>query len=97
MELHCRNTTAFTPDGRLDEYAMRALFQRFVDANIGVYMCSSPLEGFTLSIEEIARVYGLGVEVCKGKVFVGRTAPNGTLRSTRSRSAGLALKPGSIT
>ncbi|HEY5271751.1 MAG TPA: dihydrodipicolinate synthase family protein [Acidimicrobiales bacterium] len=75
MELHCRNTTAFTPDGRLDEDAMRALFQRFVDANIGVYMCSSPLEGFTLSVEEIARVYELGVEVCKGKVFVGANGP----------------------
>jgi dihydrodipicolinate synthase/N-acetylneuraminate lyase len=75
MELHCRNTTAFTPDGSLDEDAMRALFQRFVDADIGVYMCSSPLEGFTLSIEEIARVYELGVEVCKGKVFVGANGP----------------------
>jgi dihydrodipicolinate synthase/N-acetylneuraminate lyase len=75
LELHCRNTTPFTKDGSIDELALRQLLQRFVDAGIGVYMCSSPLEGFTLSPDELLRVYQIGVEVCKGKVFVGANGP----------------------
>jgi len=75
LELHCRNTTTFATDGRIDEEGFRAFLQRFVDADIGIYMCSSPLEGFTLSIEEIELTYQIGVEVCKDKVFVGANGP----------------------
>jgi 4-hydroxy-tetrahydrodipicolinate synthase len=72
MTVHCRTITTFTPDGRIDEDAFRAFHQRLVDADLGVYIgACGPCEGFTLSHNEIRRIYELGVEVCKGKVFVG--------------------------
>jgi len=61
--------TPFTASGALDEDAFRAHLQRMVDAGVGVYLASPGTgEGHSLSLDELERVYRIGVEVCKGKV-----------------------------
>jgi dihydrodipicolinate synthase/N-acetylneuraminate lyase len=72
----CRTATTFTPDGELDEGALRQFLQRFVDAKLGVYLASGGSgEGHALSADEIRRVYEAGVDVCKGKVAVNSNQP----------------------
>jgi dihydrodipicolinate synthase/N-acetylneuraminate lyase len=71
MTLRCRTATPFTTSGRIDEDALRASLHRLVDAGIGVYLASSPFEGFTFTPDEISVIYRVAVQECKGRVFVG--------------------------
>jgi N-acetylneuraminate lyase len=76
MTLLCRTATTFTPDKQLDESALAAYLQRFVDAGLGVYLGSAGTgEGYSLSPEELRRVYEIGVEVCSGQVPVNANPP----------------------
>ncbi|MEO5839110.1 MAG: dihydrodipicolinate synthase family protein [Acidimicrobiales bacterium] len=57
--------------GRLDEAGIRAHLQRQIDAGVGVYLGSGGSgEGRALTIDELAQLYRIGVEECKGKVPV---------------------------
>lgn len=93
--LLCRAATTFSASGALDEDAMRKFLQRFVDANIGVYLASGGSgEGHSLTVDEIRRVYAIGVEVCKGKVPVNANPPEHfTARVTREHVL-LAIEAG---
>jgi len=70
--VYSRTVVPFTSTGEIDEDGFREYLRRLVRNNIAVYLAAcGPCEGFTLSNEEISRIYKIGVEECKGKVFVG--------------------------
>lgn len=75
-DLICRTATTFAKDGALDEAAFRQHLQRLVDHGHGAYLASGGSgEGHVLSVEELRRVYTIGVEVCRGKVPVFANPP----------------------
>jgi 4-hydroxy-tetrahydrodipicolinate synthase len=77
MTMLLRTATTFDSAGRFDEEAFRAHLERFVDARLGVYLASGGSgEGHALTPEELARVYSVGVDVCKGKVPVHANQPD---------------------
>jgi 4-hydroxy-tetrahydrodipicolinate synthase len=77
IELIARSATTFAADGSLDEDAMRAFLQRFVDAGLTIYLGSGGSgEGCSLTLDELRRVYEIGVEVAGGKVPVGSNQPD---------------------
>src|SRR5919199_6697033 len=66
-----RNSTTFTRTGELDEEALRELLQGIVDAEIAVYLGSGGSgEANALTIDELRRVYEIGVEVYRGRLPV---------------------------
>ena len=95
LELLCRNATAFSADGAIDEDAFRRLLQRLVDSKIGVYLASAGSgESGAMTDDELLRVYRIGVEVCKGKVAVNGNPPEQpTVRETLHH-INLAIKGG---
>lgn len=77
IELVARSATTFAADGSLDEEAMRAFLQRLVDAGLTIYLGSGGSgEGCALTVDELRRVYEIGVEVGKGRVTVGSNQPD---------------------
>ncbi len=63
--------TTFSSDGSFDEVAMSSLLERIGRAGVGVYVgSSSPGEGYSLSLDEVERLYALSVETLKGVVPV---------------------------
>lgn len=59
--------TPFAEDGSLDEQAMADHLSRIGRAGVGVYLgSSSPGEGYSLSLNEVERLYSIGHEVLKG-------------------------------
>ena len=71
-----RNSTTFTRTKELDEDALRASLQRFVDSQIVVYLASGGSgEANALTIDELRRIYTIGVEVCRGKLPVYANIP----------------------
>lgn len=95
LELLCRNATAFSADGAIDEDAFRQMLQRLVDAKIGIYLASSGSgESSAMTADELLRVYRIGVDVCKGKVPVNGNPPEKpTVRETLEH-INLAIKGG---
>ncbi|HTJ98836.1 MAG TPA: dihydrodipicolinate synthase family protein [Bordetella sp.] len=76
FNLYCRNATTFAPDGSFDEEAFRQYLQRFIDARIGVYLASlGSGESGSMTLDELRRVYRIGVEVCKGRIPVHANPP----------------------
>lgn len=68
--------TPFKEDGSLDEDGFRAHLRWVSDSGCGVYLGSGGSgEGHALSLDEITRVYEIGVEECKGKVPVRANPP----------------------
>jgi len=71
-----RNSTTFTRTRELDEDAFRASLQRFVESEIAVYLASGGSgEANALTIDELRRVYRIGVEVCQGQLPVYANIP----------------------
>ena len=64
-----RCATIWDKAGGIDEDGFRRFLQRFVDSSHGVYMASGGSgEGNALTPTELATVFRIGVETCKGKV-----------------------------
>jgi 4-hydroxy-tetrahydrodipicolinate synthase len=90
-----RNYTPFAADKSLDEDAMRASLQRFVDARISVYLCSGgSSEANALALNEIVRVYEIGVEVFGGVLPVYANFPEVTTARSAIEYAELASAAG---
>jgi len=71
ITIYCRTVIPFKSNGDIDEAGFREYLQRLVSNKLAVYVAAcGPCEGFTLSNEEISRVYQIGVEECKGKVLI---------------------------
>jgi 4-hydroxy-tetrahydrodipicolinate synthase len=63
--------TPFQRDGSLDEFALRALIKRQIEAGIDFFVpCGTTGESPTLTHEEHLRVVAIAVELAKGKVAV---------------------------
>ena len=63
--------TPMDDKGHLDEVGIRAHLRRQIDAGVGVYLGSGGSgEGHALTIDELAQLYRIGVDECKGKVPV---------------------------
>ena len=63
--------TPFTDDGAVDFDAFAKLLDNMAQANVGVYLGSGGAgEGHALSLAELAELYRVGVDVCKGRVPV---------------------------
>src|SRR6201999_2935562 len=87
--------TPMDKEGRLDEDGIRAHLQRMVDAGVGVYLGSGGSgEGHALEIDELARLYQLGAEVCKGKVPVYCNPPESRTADEMQRKANAAMDAG---
>src|SRR6476620_3459295 len=91
----CRIATPFTRRGELDEEALRALLQRFIDSRIGIYLGSAGAgETHALTWDEIQRIYEIGLAECRGKIPVYANPPEQyTVRATRDYIA-QAIKAG---
>lgn len=95
VSMICRTATPFTQAGELDEDALRQFLQRFVDARLGVYLASGGSgEGHALSVDEIRRVYEIGVDVCQGKVAVNSNQPELHTTSATIELARIAVEAG---
>jgi 4-hydroxy-tetrahydrodipicolinate synthase len=76
MTLLCRTATTFKLDKSLDESALAQFLERFVEADLGVYVASGGSgEGNALTNDELRRVYEVSVEVCRGRVPVNANPP----------------------
>ena len=63
--------TPFTPDGDVDEDALRAEIRHMLDQGVhGLTVCGSTGEGHTLSVEETVRISEITVEESRGRVPV---------------------------
>jgi dihydrodipicolinate synthase/N-acetylneuraminate lyase len=79
--------TPFGEGGEVDEQALRMHLRRVVSAGCGVYLGSPGSgEGHTLSVDELRRVYEIGVEECRGRVWTGANVPE-----QRSAARSLAM------
>jgi 4-hydroxy-tetrahydrodipicolinate synthase len=91
----CRSATTFSRTGELDEEAMAATVQRFVDAQLGVYLASGASgEGHSLSADELRRVYEIGVAVGKGKIIVSANQPEQLTPAATVEHARIAIAAG---
>src|SRR5579863_5337 len=64
----CCTITPFDADGRLDEQALRLLVDRLGAGGVGAFVgTSSPGEGFSLSLAETERLYGVAKEAMAGR------------------------------
>ena len=94
-DLFCRTATTFASDGSLDEAALAAFLQRFVDNRIGVYLASAGSgESAAMTNAEIARVYSIGVEACKGRVPVHANPPEKLTAQQTLEQMQLAIRAG---
>jgi 4-hydroxy-tetrahydrodipicolinate synthase len=63
------SATPFTSNGDLDEEGFRGHLRRMVASGTAVYLGSPGSgEGHALSLQELRRVYEIGVQECKGRV-----------------------------
>lgn len=77
VNLVVRTATTFTPSGELDEQAFAAYLERFISAGLIVYVASGGSgEGCALTLDELRRIYEVGVEACRGKVTVAANLPD---------------------
>ena len=89
LGLYCRNATTFLKDGGIDEGAFRLSLQKFIGAEIGIYVASSGGgEGHSLTKQECATIYRIALEECKGKIPVYANPPEQvSVRETREHNA----------
>jgi 4-hydroxy-tetrahydrodipicolinate synthase len=93
--LFCRTATAFGPDGELDEAGLRGHLRRLVDAGIALYAgAGGNGEGYTLTRDELARVFAIAVEEGQGRVPVGANPPEQYLARDTLALAQLAADAG---
>jgi 4-hydroxy-tetrahydrodipicolinate synthase len=85
------SVTPMDSRGQLDEAGIRAHLRRQIDAGVGIYLGSGGSgEGHALTIEELAQLYRIGVDECKGKVPVYCNPPEARSANemlTKSRQA----------
>jgi dihydrodipicolinate synthase/N-acetylneuraminate lyase len=87
--------TVFAPDGSFDEGAMRRYLRRQIDARLGVYLGSGGNgETHAMSLDELSRLYAVGVEECRGKVPVHANLPEEHTAERTIAQARIAIAAG---
>jgi dihydrodipicolinate synthase/N-acetylneuraminate lyase len=95
LSIISRNYTTFAQDKSLDEEALRASLQRFLDARISVYLGSGGSgEANALTRGELVRVYQIGVEVFAGELPVYANIPEVATAAQAIDFAHLAIETG---
>lgn len=90
-----RNSTTWTEDKELDEEALRESLQPFLDSRIIVFLASGGSgEANSLSVDELKRVYEIGVEVFKGKMPVYANVPETRNARDAIAFANMAIEAG---
>jgi 4-hydroxy-tetrahydrodipicolinate synthase len=99
-QIFCMSATPFDASGALDEPALRAHLRRMVDAGVAVYLGSGGAgEGHALTMDELRRIYAIGVEECQGRVLTyanpreSRTADSMLELAQAAVDAGVQLYP----
>ena len=91
----CRVATTFTKSGSLDEKAFRRFLQQFIDAKHGIYLASGGSgEGHALKMDELKRLYEIGVNECKGKIQVNANPPEQHTARAQREQVLLAIESG---
>jgi 4-hydroxy-tetrahydrodipicolinate synthase len=87
--------TPMDDKGNLDEEGIRAHCRRMIDAGVGVYIGSGGSgEGHSLDLDELSRLYEIGVDECKGKVPVYCNPPESRSAAEMQRKANTAIAAG---
>jgi 4-hydroxy-tetrahydrodipicolinate synthase len=87
--------TPMHADGRLDEEGIRRHLRRMIDAGVGVYLGSGGSgEGHALELDELGRLYEIGVEECKGRVPVYCNPPEARSANEMLQKTRLAIDAG---
>jgi dihydrodipicolinate synthase/N-acetylneuraminate lyase len=91
----CMAATPFDDDGKLDEQGLRLHLRRMIDAGNAVYLGSGGAgEGHALTLDELSRVYEIGVEECKGRVPVYANPPEARTGAEMLQVASQAVAAG---
>src|SRR5438270_13517493 len=81
--------------GNLDEAGIRAHCRRMIDAGVGVYIGSGGSgEGHSMDLDELGRLYEIGVDECKGKVPVYCNPPESRSATEMQRKTNAAIAAG---
>jgi 4-hydroxy-tetrahydrodipicolinate synthase len=98
ITVYCMVATPFDERANLDLDAYRDLLDLMCQANVGVYLGSGGAgEGHALTVAELAELYQVGVETCRGRVPVAanpreaRTATDMLALATEAARAGVDL------
>ena len=95
LKILCRSITPFTQDGSIDEDGLRAHALRLAKHGLGVCLANSSLgEGFTLSADEMRRVYEIVGEICAHRVPIYANPPEQHDARQAIRHAELAATSG---
>jgi len=95
VECVIRTATTFAADGEFDDEAMGGWLQRFVDADMTLYVASSGSgEGSALTIDELRRLYRVAVATAAGHVTVGANLPDQHTAALTLEHARLAIECG---
>jgi 4-hydroxy-tetrahydrodipicolinate synthase len=87
--------TPMDRQGRIDEEGTRAHLRRMIDAGVGVYLGSGGSgEGHALELDELARLYEIGVDECRGKVPVYCNPPESRSAAEMLRKSRAAISAG---
>jgi 4-hydroxy-tetrahydrodipicolinate synthase len=87
--------TPMDQDGNLDEEGIRAHCRRMIDAGVGVYLGSGGSgEGHSMDVDELGRLYEIGVSECKGKVPVYCNPPESRSAAEMQRKTDAAIAAG---
>ncbi len=93
--IFCMIVTPMDEQGRIDEEGLRAHLRRMVGAGVGVYLGSGGSgEGHALEPNEMAFLYKIGVEECKGKVPVYCNPPEARSAKEMLNKATLGVEAG---
>jgi 4-hydroxy-tetrahydrodipicolinate synthase len=91
----CRTATTFDQAKNLDEGALAAFLGRLADAGLGFYLGSGGSgEGHALSLDELERVYRVGVSVAGGKVQANANLPEQHTVANTVAQAEVAVRAG---
>lgn len=95
LPLICRTATPFAADLSLDVPALEAHLERLVAHGHGIYLASGGSgESHALSLDEIKRVYEVGVAQCRGRVPVFANPPEQHTAEAALAHAELAAEAG---
>jgi 4-hydroxy-tetrahydrodipicolinate synthase len=93
--MFCMAVTPMDRNGAIDEEACREHLRRMVAAGVGVYLGSGGSgQGHALELDELARLYAIGVEECRGAVPLYCNPPESRTAKEMLRKCQLAMAAG---
>jgi 4-hydroxy-tetrahydrodipicolinate synthase len=95
VNCYVMTATTFSKTGELDEEGFRQFLRRIIDAKVGIFFGSAGAgEGHALTMDELRRVYRIGVEECRGKVPAQANLPDEHTADATLGHAQIAIEAG---